>query len=88
MHNCFQFMGSPAATQRILWPLSRKLFPLAGRPVTRFRGVCKNPTVSRYFTTVGKTALYGIPALFYPGRVTGSRTKGLSFWRAEIINGP
>ena len=88
MHDCFQVYGLTCGHAANPLAIEPEAVSFGWKAVTRFRGVCKNPTVSRYFTTVGKTALYGIPALFYPGPVTGSRTKGLSFWRAEIINGP
>ena len=88
MHNCFQVYGLTCGHAANPLAIEPEAVSFGWKARHTLPGRLQNPTVSRYFTTVGKTALYGIPALFYPGPVTGSRTKGLSFWRAEIINGP
>ena len=88
MHNCFQVYGLTCGHAANPLAIEPEAVSFGWKARHTLPGRLQKSYRIQVFHTVGKTALYGIPALFYPGRVTGSRTKGLSFWRAEIINGP
>lgn len=88
MHDCFQVYGLTCGHAANPLAIEPEAVSFGWKARHTLPGRLQKSYRIQVFHNSGKTALYGIPALFYPGPVTGSRTKGLSFWRAEIINGP
>ena len=88
MHNCFQVYGLTCGHAANPLAIEPEAVSFGWKARHTLPGRLQKSYRIQVFHNSGKNSPVWDSGVFYPGRVTGSRTKGLSFWRAEIINGP